>query len=147
MLVRHLGLVGAWLVGTALSVMAFVGAFGLSAGDSTGFMVVCALSGIGLGADLAVPAALLAGVVQKAPRAGQVEGVYFGWWNSASKLNLGLASGIALPLLAWAGYSPGSRTPEAIEALKLAYVLVPCVLKALAASFLWRWHTLQGHRE
>ena len=37
-----------------------------------------------------------------------------GWWNAATKLNLGLAAGAALPLLAAAGYAPGQRDAQAL---------------------------------
>ena len=36
-------------------------------------------------------------------------GAYFGLWTLATKLNLALAAGIALPLLGLLGYAPGSR--------------------------------------
>ena len=93
--------------------------------------------GVALGADLALPAALLAGVVQKAGHAGRAEGAYFGWWNFATKLNLALAAGLALPLLALAGYVPGTRDPAALQALAAAYTLLPCALKAAAALLLY----------
>lgn len=139
-LVAHVGLARAWLAGMALAVAAFVWAAGLGAGDRAAFAAVCIASGIALGADLALPGALLAGVIQRAGHAGQLEGAYFGWWNFATKLNLALAAGLALPLLAWAGYAPGSRDEPALLALTLAYCLLPCVLKLIAAALLWwRW--------
>ena len=82
-----------------------------------------------LGADLALPGALLAGVIRRAGHQGRAEGMYFGWWNFATKLNLALAAGIALPLLGLFGYAPGSRDASALAALTLAYCALPCVLK------------------
>ncbi|MBL8302836.1 MAG: MFS transporter, partial [Ideonella sp.] len=95
-------------------------------------------SGIALGADLTLPGALLTGVIQRAGHHGQAEGAYFGWWNFATKLNLALAAGIALPLLQLFGYAPGERGEEALRALTVAYCLLPCGLKLLAAALLWR---------
>jgi glycoside/pentoside/hexuronide:cation symporter, GPH family len=139
-LVARWGLARAWLAGMALAVAAFVWAAGLGAGDGVAFAAVCIASGIALGADLALPGALLAGVIQRAGHAGQLEGAYFGWWNFATKLNLALAAGVALPLLAWFGYAPGARDASALTALTLAYCLLPCALKLLAAALLWwRW--------
>jgi Na+/melibiose symporter-like transporter len=124
----------------ALSVAAFVWAAGLGTGDGAAFVAVCIASGVALGADLALPGALLAGVIQRAGHGGRLEGAYFGWWNFATKLNLALAAGIALPLLAAFGYAPGSRDPAALTALTLAYCLLPCLLKLGAAALLWwRW--------
>lgn len=135
--VRRFGLARCWLAGMALSVGAFCGAALLGAGDAWAFLAVCLASGLALGADLSLPGALLAGVIRRAGHGGQ-EGRYFGWWNCATKLNLALAAGIALPLLGWFGYAPGSRDPGALQALTLAYCVLPCVLKLAAAGLLYR---------
>jgi Na+/melibiose symporter-like transporter len=136
-LVGRLGLARAWGAGMALAVAAFVWAAALGAGDVAAYTAVCVASGIALGADLALPGALLAGVIQRAGHSGRGEGAYFGWWNFATKLNLALAAGLALPLLAWFGYQPGSRDADALQALTLAYCLLPCVLKLLAGTLLY----------
>jgi Na+/melibiose symporter-like transporter len=137
--IRAFGLAPAWLGGMGLAVAAFVCVLALGAGDSAGFLAVCIATGIALGADLTIPAALLSGVVQRAGHGAQAEGVYVGWWNSATKLSLGVAAGAALPLLAITGYAPGRRDAQALQALSLAYVAVPCGLKLIAAALLWRW--------
>jgi Na+/melibiose symporter-like transporter len=135
-LVARIGLARAWLTGILLAVAAFVGASQLGAGDVGAFLVVCALSGLALGTDLALPGALLAGVIAQAGDRGRSEGAYFGWWNFATKLNLALAAGIALPLLAAFGYQPGERDAQAMQALTIAYCLLPCGLKLAAAGLL-----------
>ena len=138
--VARFGLGRSWLAGMLLAIASFVWAALLGAGDVFGFAAVCVASGIALGADLALPGALLAGVIRRAGHQGQAEGMYFGWWNFATKLNLALAAGIALPLLGWFGYAPGSRDAHALNALTLAYCALPCVLKLIAAALLYtRW--------
>ena len=137
-LVRHLGLARSWLVGMALATAVFVWASALGPGDIAAYTAVCVLSGIALGADLTLPGAMLTGVIQRAGHQGQAEGAYFGWWNFATKLNLALAAGIALPLLQLFGYAPGERGEEALRALTVAYCLLPCGLKLLAVALLWR---------
>jgi Na+/melibiose symporter-like transporter len=136
--VARWGLVRTWAVGMGLAVVTFVGALALGRGDTGGFFAVCLASGLALGADLVVPGALLAGVVRRSGQDGVAEGAFFGWWNSATKLNLALAAGLALPALQWAGYAPGSRDADALWSLSLAYAGLPCVLKLLALGALWR---------
>ena len=136
-LVKRLGLARTWLVGVLLAITVFGWASQLLAGQHVAFALVCALSGVALGADLALPGALLAGVIQANGDAGRAEGAYFGWWNFATKLNLALAAGLALPLLGLFGYAPGSRSNAALSALVVAYCILPCLLKLAAAASAW----------
>ncbi|MET0540865.1 MAG: MFS transporter, partial [Variovorax sp.] len=136
-IVPRLGLARTWLAGMALAIAVFAAAGTMGAGDATAFLVVCALSGVALGTDLVLPGALLAGVLADAGEP-QHAGAYFGWWNFATKLNLALAAGLALPLLGLAGYTPGARDGVALQALTIAYCVLPCVLKLAAAAALWQ---------
>ncbi|MBL8517138.1 MAG: MFS transporter [Betaproteobacteria bacterium] len=131
----------AWFCGMILSIAAFVWAFLLGPGDATAFFIICIMSGLGLGADLALPPSILADVIDIDERAGKGrnEGAYFGLWNLVTKGNLALAAGVALPLLGWLGYAPkGAHTAEVLSALAAVYALLPCMLKAVAALLLWR---------
>ena len=135
--VAHWGLVRCWLAGMLLSVAVFAWTARLASGDVVSFWWVCALSGLALGTDLALPGALLAGMINQRGDRGQREGAYFGWWNLASKLNLALAAGLALPLLDLLGYRPGTTSAQGLQALTLAYAVLPCALKLLAAASLY----------
>jgi Na+/melibiose symporter-like transporter len=136
-LVKKIGLARSWGLGMVLALAVFVFAAQLGSGDTVAFLLVCALSGVALGTDLALPAALLAGTLATSGDRGQAEGSYFGWWNFATKLNLALAAGVALPLLSWLGYTPGTQDPAALQTLSNAYCLLPCALKLLAATLLY----------
>lgn len=146
-LARRVGKARAWGVGMVLSIMAFVWAFLIGAGDAGAFFAICVLSGLGLGADLALPPSLLADVIDgdEARGDGRHEGAYFGLWNLLTKLNLALAAGIALPLLAAWGYRPGAaNATSSLAALAGVYALVPCALKAVAAVALWNSNLERG---
>jgi len=138
--VARLGLARSWLLGMGLSVLVFLWASQLGAGDGALFLIVCALSGAALGSDLALPGAMLAGVIHDAGDRGRADGAYFGWWNFATKLNLALAAGLALPLLGWLGYAPGARDTQALQVLTVAYCLLPCALKTGAALLLYSFY-------
>ena len=140
-LAHRWGLHATWLAGMALSIGTFAWAYSVGPGDLLAFGLICALSGIGLGADLALPPALLARVIGRSQHSGAHEGAYFGLWNFANKMNLALAAGLALPTLQALGYSPGSRDAAALDALAIAYAVLPCLLKLAAATLLliaWR---------
>lgn len=139
-LVRRIGLTRSWLCGMLVAVTAFIWAATLGTGDTVAFILVCAASGVALGTDLALPGAMLAGLIAHAGHRGHLEGAYFGWWNFATKLNLALAAGLALPLLALVGYAPGARDAGALTALTMAYCLLPCLLKLAAAALLYQYH-------
>jgi GPH family glycoside/pentoside/hexuronide:cation symporter len=140
--VRHvarIGLMPSWALGMVLSLLAFVGVLQLQAGDTWAYLAVCLASGWALGADLTVPGTLLTGVVQRAGHAGQAEGAYAGWWQWATKLNLALAAGLALPALQWLDYTPGTQSPQGLLALTLVYGALPCAFKLIALCCCWRW--------
>jgi len=133
---RH-GLARTWLGAMGLAIVTFGWATQLGAGDVAAFTAVCLASGVALGADLTLPGALLTGVIQRAGHAQRAEGAYMGWWNFATKLNLALAAGLALPALQAFGYAPGVRAEAALATLTTAYCLLPCALKLAAAALLY----------
>ena len=127
------GRVRAWGSAMLLAMLAFAGAGTLGTGDVAAFAAICLASGLALGADLALPAAIAADMGE---RQGQ-SGACFGVWNFVAKLNLALAAGLALPLLDLLGYQPGDA--GGLDALTFAYALLPLGFKLLAAGLLWRW--------
>ncbi len=133
-LAGRFGRVRAWLGAMLLAMLAFAGAGMLGAGDVAAFAVICAASGLALGADLALPAAIAADLGERLGRPGAC----FGLWNFLAKLNLALAAGLALPLLALFGYQPGT-TGEGLSALSVVYAVLPLAFKLLASLLLWRW--------
>lgn len=138
--IQKFGLPKAWAAGMLLALMAFASVSVLGPGDEMAFMAVCCVSGMALGADMVAPGALLNRVIDHLGHRGEAEGVYLGWWNLISKFNLALAAGLCLPLLAYWGYTPGVHNPEGLQALSLAYGVLPCVLKAgalMALVYFW----------
>jgi GPH family glycoside/pentoside/hexuronide:cation symporter len=132
---RAFGKKRVWAGGMGASVVAFAWAFLLGPGDGVAFAMVCALSGVAYGSQLALPPSLLADVIDR-DLAGCAEGAYFGFWQFTEKLTLALAAGIALPVLGFVGYRPGTAQPPMGD-LSAMYALVPCLLQIAAAILLW----------
>ena len=139
-LARRVGKKRAWQVSMAGALGVFFWAGTLGPGDVAAFFVVCALSGLALGGDLALPPALLADLLQDGPDApgSQASASYFGWWNLLSKMSLGLAAGLALPLAQGLGYSPGTAAPanDGLRGLLICYAFLPCGVKLAALMLL-----------
>jgi len=133
---QRVGEARAWAGSMLATAVVFIWAWGLGPGDAVSYGAICMLSGLALGADLALPPALLAGVIAIAGDSGQNEAAYFGVWNWGVQMTLALAAGVSLPVLEWLGYAPG--TGLGLGALSFAYALLPCCLKLLAAALLWR---------
>ena len=134
-LARRFGRVPAWVGSMGLAVATFSWAWTLGAGDVWAFALICLLSGAALGADLTLPAALLADMAEGASK-GQA-GSYFGWWNLVAKLNLALAAGLSLPLLDLVAYRPGDF--DSTAGLSAVYCLLPLLFKTIAAALAWNW--------
>ncbi|WP_430434651.1 MFS transporter [Methyloversatilis sp.] len=135
-LADRIGRARSWAASMLLAIVVFGWAWTLGPGDVTAFMLICVGSGIALGADLALPPALLAGLIARREEPLPAGGS-FGVWTFVTKLNLALAAGVALPALALLGYRPGEQGDEARAALTAVYALLPLLLKAAALCLLW----------
>jgi len=129
----------------ACAVFAFVPFLG--AGDFVGFMVICAVTGGALGSDLALPPAIQADCADwdryrfKADRLASL----YAYWSMATKLALGVAVGIAFPVLDWVGLA--AQGPYSLVALVVIYAGVPVVLKIIAVALMWHFPlTARKHR-
>jgi Na+/melibiose symporter-like transporter len=67
-------------------------------------------------------------------------GLFFSVFSLSAKLGPALGIGLALPLVAWLGFSPkGVSAPGSLEALKYVFALGPAIAHVIAASVIWRF--------
>jgi len=125
---KRIGVLRAWRVGMLLAILAFGGTVLLGAGDVLFYGAVCVAAGLALGADLALPPVLLAGVIGR----HESTAAYYGVWTLLAKLALAI-SGLAFPLLALLGYQPGL---SGYASLGWVYAAVPCAFKLIALLLL-----------
>ncbi|NIA72113.1 MFS transporter [Pelagibius litoralis] len=140
-LASRIGKHRAWCLAMLLACGVFIWVPLLGPGDTWAFLVVCILSGFALGADLALPPAIQADVIDldSLHSRRQRAGVYFGLWGIATKLALALAVGLSFPLLDLAGFTPAAEQPGAVWALALLYGLAPVVFKLAAILLVWNF--------
>lgn len=131
-----------WCLAMIYAGAVFSGALFLGPGDVGAFAVICVLSGAALGADLSLPSAMQADLVDiDTARSGrQRTGAYFALWSLATKMALALSGGLALILLDRAGFdAQAGNDAGALRALALLYAGAPVALKAVAVAMMWRF--------
>jgi len=128
----------AWMAAMLLAVASFLWACFLQSGDLWQYAVICALSGLALGADLSLPPSMLAdGIHQR--RDEHNAALQFGLLAFVAKAALALASALVLPLLEFAGFRAGGPNSEgALLALSFAYAGISCLIKLCCVAMLWR---------
>ncbi len=132
------------LAAMALSIITFIFAATLGAGDLLGFAAICIASGAALGADMTLLPAIFARRLATLDTKGS-EAVAFGLWSFVSKLSLAIAAGTLLPILDAAGFQSGQPNAEtALHTLTILYALVPCALKVVAMAVLARTPTSES---
>ncbi len=141
---RRIGKHRAWSLGMIAAAIVFAPAPLLSEGDVAAFAAICAITGLLVGFDLAIPPAIQADVidVDTAASGEQRSGLYFAAWSLATKLSLALAVGLAFPLLDAFGFQAGagpSQDAGSLMALAAIYGWVPIVLKAGAIALMWNF--------
>ncbi|MHA7777076.1 MFS transporter [Roseibium sp. M-1] len=131
-LARSFGKLRAWQFSLGAAIFTFCWAALLQEGQVVGYGIVCALSGLALGADLALPPAILADHISDDGRQGEASRL-FAAMAFLSKSALAFATGLALPFLGLLGYQPGTvMTPELGFLMSVSYAGVPCLLKLIA---------------
>jgi Na+/melibiose symporter-like transporter len=139
---RRYGKARSWAISMILALITFVWAFTLGPGDIVAFVLICGLSGAALGADLALPPAMVADRIVVAGHQNCATS-YFAASALAAKASLALATGISLPLLDVLGYIPGIMAVSSVAvSLSAIYALVPCAIKIISAVWLLRTKSL-----
>ena len=125
-----------WCLSMTMACIVFLTVPLLSAGDIVAFGVICALTGLTLGSDLALPPAIQADCADWDRFRFRKErtGTLFAYWSMSTKLALGLAVGFAFPVLSWLGLDDQTQTAsnQSKMALVVIYAVIPIVLKLMA---------------
>ena len=125
-----------WCLSMVMACVVFLAVPFISTGDVFLFGIVCILTGLTLGSDLALPPAIQADCADWDRLRFRKErtGTLFAYWSMSTKLALGLAVGIAFPVLAWFGLDDQTQmaSDQSKVALVVIYSVIPIVLKLMA---------------
>ena len=132
---HRIGKKNAWLASIVLNTGAFIWVFFLGPGDVAQYGVLVVISGIGLGATLALPSAIQADVIDydELLSGARREGQYIGLWSISKKFAAAVGVGAGLYILGLAGYAPNVQQSETVVfTLRVLYALVPSVCNLIA---------------
>lgn len=138
----RLGKHRAWCLAMLGACVVFAMAPMIGPGGVVAFAALCLATGLALGFDLTLPAAIQADVidVDTAASGEQRSGSYFAAWSLATKMALALAVGLSFPLLAAFGFQPGGANDDtALAALAATYAWLPVGLKLAAVALMWNF--------
>ena len=117
-----------------VSILSFIWAYNLNAGEIIAFSIICFATGLSLGADMTILPAIFAKRLAKTKHDANAG---FGIWNFSNKLALALTAGILLPIMEFAGFeTQDMRSSLSREILTISYAIIPCGLKILALIWL-----------
>ena len=105
------------------------------------FIGISVVTGMALGADLALPPAIqadLAGWDRQRDGTDRA-GLFFALSTMSAKLSAALAVGVAFPLLAFLGFDPQVGGSAGSLSVAVIYAWVPCVFKVTAVILMWRF--------
>lgn len=141
---RRVGKHRAWCLAMLAACLIFSVAGFLGEGDVVPFAIVCVTTGLLLGFDLTLPAAIQADVIDNdtAVSGEQRTGLYFAAWSFVTKLAVALSAGIVFPLLDLAGFvstPSATQTPQALATLSGLYAFLPILPKLAAILLMWRF--------
>jgi Na+/melibiose symporter-like transporter len=148
-LAKRLGKHRTWVIAMTVACAAFAFTpFVVGEGDIVPFLIITIVSGMGVGADLVLPAAIQADVVDSDTQASgeQRTGLFFALWGIATKLAFALAA-VALPVLHTLGFDAAAigadgrstNAAEALFALTVLYSAVPIAIKLVAMALMWNF--------
>ncbi|MFK7859447.1 MAG: MFS transporter [Granulosicoccus sp.] len=141
---RRFGKHRTWSVAMVMACLFFLWTPFLDADTVFWFYIIVVATGFATGADLALPSAINADVIEwDALETGYTRpGLFFALWGTASKLSYALAVGIAFPLLDLTGFSAnGENSSMSLMWLAILYG-APCILFKLAAIWTMRGYPI-----
>ena len=135
----------AWQASIILASSAFIFVPFLQAGDLTAFIIISLISGLSLGADMALPTSIQSDLVQKTKSLNlNISGLLFGVWTMITKFTLALAVALSFIILGAFDFKAINPSSDSLFVLSLFYGLIPVCLKVISILFINKYTDIKS---
>ena len=112
----------------------------LEENDFIYFLIICIITGMSLGADMALPSSIQADVAQESKKINNdISGILFGFWAMITKFSLALAVAVSFITLEFTSFDTQNINENSIMAIIILYSIVPIFLKLISIIFLCKY--------
>ena len=112
----------------------------LEENDFIYFLIICIITGMSLGADMALPSSIQADVAQESKKINNdISGILFGFWAMITKFSLALAVAVSFITLEFTSFDTQNINENSIIAIIILYSIAPIFLKLISIIFLSKY--------
>ena len=134
----------AWISSILLASSVFIFVPFLQEGDLTAFIVISIITGLCLGADMALPTSIQSDLVQKTKVLEfNISGLLFGVWTMITKLTLALSVALSFIILGAFDFEASNPSSTSLFVLSLFYGVVPVLFKLFAIFFISKYEDIK----
>lgn len=144
MLANKIGKKKTWLMSILLASSVFIFVPFLDSGDLYPFVIISLISGLSLGADMALPTAIQSDLVQQSKKfESNISGLLFGIWTMITKLSLALAVALSFIILGIFNFEASSPSSNSLFVLSFLYGILPVCIKLISIFFINKYSDLK----
>ncbi|MAD43276.1 MAG: MFS transporter [Arcobacter sp.] len=133
-----------WITSIVLASSAFAFVPFLQSGDLNAFIIISLISGLSLGADMAIPTSIQGDLVQRSKNyESNISGLLFGIWTMITKLSLAFAVALSFIILGFFDFKASTPTSNSLLVLSFLYGFFPVVLKLFAVFFIKKYSDIK----
>ena len=134
-LAQKFGKINSWSISILGSILTFIFAYFVDSSNSNLFYLICFFSGVFLGSDLIMPPAIISEIIYK--KYDKISS-YLSFWNMINKAGLMFASFLSLMVLWLVSFDAKNVNQDSLMAIPIIYAVIPCALKMLVVSLLFK---------
>ena len=129
-----------WILSMITACSAFIFVPFLQQNDFSYFLIICIITGMSLGADMALPSSIQADVAQESKKINNdISGILFGFWAMITKFSLAFAVAISFITLEFTSFDTNDINENSILAIIILYSIVPIFLKLISIIYLSKY--------